>query len=148
MVGGQVLIILSAATLLRSTLSMAWGLSIGLGAILVPWGALLRKFTDIWVAALVPNIKIRIPMPWHKRKHKAEGDIDGATSVASRDPSAKGPGAQVTDLIDGKVEFEAPLRTLTSLCGKRVRKYIRRGFHKYMYDQKAEVKEKTKEVVC
>ncbi|KAK3350316.1 hypothetical protein B0T25DRAFT_592231 [Lasiosphaeria hispida] len=96
-----------------------WGLSIGLGVILVSWGTLIYKFPDPWAAAFIPNIKIHILMSWHKRRQKAEGNnIKDATSIASRDPSTKGPGAKVIDSINGEVEFETLLRTLTSLHGK------------------------------
>ncbi|KAK0648555.1 hypothetical protein B0T16DRAFT_388755 [Cercophora newfieldiana] len=143
MVGGQVLIIFvgSDAFKIHPLNGKEWGLSIGLGAISLPWGAFIRKIPDAWAAALIPDIKIRIPMPWHKKKKsKTEGDIEGAT------PTGKEPGAKVTDSTDeSEVEFEAPLRILTSLRGERARKHIRRGFREYMHDQKVKVKEKTKE---
>jgi len=55
--------------------------------------------------------------------------------------SAKGRGAKVTDFIDGDVEFKALLYTLSSLCGKRAKKHIRCRLLKYMYDQRAKVKQ-------
>ncbi|KAK3347073.1 amino acid permease-domain-containing protein [Lasiosphaeria hispida] len=70
MVGGQVLIIFvgSDAFKIYTLNGKEWGLSIGLGAISLPWGA------------HIPNIKIHILMPRHNRKHKAEGvDFEGAT---------------------------------------------------------------------
>ena len=151
MIGGQVLIIFvgSDAFKIHPLNGREWGLSIGLGAISVPWGALIRKFPDAWVAALIPNLQISILMPRHKkRKQKSEGgDIESATPVAGRDPSAKRTRAKVTDSTNGEVEFETPLRTLSILRGERARKHIRRGFREYMHDQKTKVKEKTKEVV-
>jgi P-type Ca2+ transporter type 2C len=110
----------------------------------VPWGAFIRKIPDHWVAACIPNIKIRIPMPWHKKKPaKPEGGDLEATPVDSRDP--KNVKANITDSTDDDISFEAPLRILTSLRGERARKHIRRGFREYMHDQKVKVKEKTKE---
>lgn len=150
MIGGQVLIIFvgSNAFKIHPLNGKEWGLSIGLGALSVPWGALIRKFPDSWAAALVPKIKLRIPMPWdRKKKPKIEGDdIEGATTVASSDPSAKGQGAKITDSMDDGAEFEAPLRTFSTLRSERARKHIRRGFREYMHDQKAKV-EKAKRIV-
>ena len=75
-------------------------------------------------------------MLWYKkRKYKVEGDdIEGAAPVVGRDLSAKRSRAKVIDLTDTEVEFKAPLRTLSTLRGKRVHTYIRRGFYEYVRD--------------
>ncbi|KAF5982581.1 Ca2+-transporting ATPase [Fusarium coicis] len=57
MIGGQVLIIFvgsDAFEIVRLN-GKEWGLSIGLGAISVPWGALIRLCPDEWIAACLPG---------------------------------------------------------------------------------------------
>lgn len=148
MVGGQVLIIFVGGPAFKITPlnGKEWGLSIALGAISLPFGAFIRKVPDEWVAACIPNIKIR--MPWHKKKAaKTDAeDTEAATPVGTRDPNAKEPRQKVSSSDDDAASFHAPLRILTSLRGERARKHIRRGFREYMHDQKVKVKEKTKAV--
>ena len=146
MVGGQVLIIFvgSDAFKIHALNGKEWGLSIGLGAISLPFGAFIRKIPDRWAAACIPNIKIRIPWPWRKKrptKTEAGDDAEAATPVHSTDPKHGAPSTS----DDDDASFQAPLRILTSLRGERARKHIRRGFRQYMHDQKVKVKEKTKE---
>ncbi|KAF5615708.1 Ca2+-transporting ATPase [Fusarium tjaetaba] len=57
MIGGQVLIIFvgsDAFEIVRLN-GKEWGLSIGLGAISVPWGALIRLCPDEWIAVCLPG---------------------------------------------------------------------------------------------
>ncbi|KAF5562058.1 Ca2+-transporting ATPase [Fusarium napiforme] len=57
MIGGQVLIIFvgsDAFEIVRLN-GKEWGLSIGLGAISVPWGALIRLCPDEWIAVCLPD---------------------------------------------------------------------------------------------
>ncbi|CAI4216842.1 unnamed protein product [Parascedosporium putredinis] len=86
MVGGQILIIFKGgqAFQIRPLNGKEWGLSIGLGAISLPWGVAIRLFPDRWAAAMVP--KIHIKMPWHKKKKaddEAGGDIEGGKKAGS-----------------------------------------------------------------
>ncbi|KAK1782143.1 hypothetical protein QBC45DRAFT_6482 [Copromyces sp. CBS 386.78] len=80
MIGGQVLIIFVGGEAFKITRlnGKEWGMSIGLGAISIPWGALIRKFPDRWAEAIVPHVHIpipKIPMPKiFKRKKKDEQD--------------------------------------------------------------------------
>ena len=124
MIGGQVLIIFvgGAAFDITRLNGKEWGLSIGLGAISVPWGALIRKFPDQWVAAA---------LPWFIRKRWAPDTIT---------PSALEEHRRATMELEDK---RPPLRTLSTLRGDRARKNIRtgRGFKGYMHDQKLWAKE-------
>ncbi|GAB1316888.1 plasma membrane calcium [Madurella fahalii] len=143
MVGGQVLIIFVGGQAFSITPldGKEWGLSIGLGAISVPWGVVIRKFPDEWAAAMVPNIKLpRINL--FRRKQK-QIDVEKSPLSQSEEEQAKlkQAGAAAESDSDG---FEAPrpLRTLTSIRGKRAETHIRRGFRAYMHDQKVKVKAK------
>ncbi|KAA8623896.1 hypothetical protein SMACR_08979 [Sordaria macrospora] len=75
MIGGQVLIIFVGGEAFKITRlnGKEWGMSIGLGAISVPWGALIRKFPDRWAEAIVPHVHIPMPKIF-KRKKKEEAD--------------------------------------------------------------------------
>jgi Ca2+-transporting ATPase len=136
MVGGQVLIIFVGgdAFQIKPLNGKEWGLSVGLGAISIPWGALIRKFPDEWAAAMVPKIKIKLPKIrlFGKKKSKQQKDLD----------SEKGPESPSLDAEAGPFPPPKPLRTLTSIRGKRAETHIRRGFREYMHDQKVKVKAK------
>ena len=65
-IGGQALIIHVGGEAFRITPlnGKEWGLSVGLGAMSVPWGALIRKFPDAWArgsdpASHSPNLDTR-----------------------------------------------------------------------------------------
>ncbi|KAJ9136606.1 Calcium-transporting ATPase [Pleurostoma richardsiae] len=124
MIGGQVLIIFVGGSAFRIQRlgGKDWGLSIGLGAISVPWGAAIRLFPDAWLAACVP---------WFIRKRWAPETI-------SQDMEAR------RQKEEQEAQFQPPLRVLTGIRGKRARSNIRRGVREYMHDQKTKVKEKTK----
>ncbi|KAL1837372.1 hypothetical protein VTJ49DRAFT_3954 [Mycothermus thermophilus] len=131
MVGGQVLIIFVGGQAFKITPlnGKEWGLSIGLGAISLPWGALIRLFPDAWAAALVPHIRIPRPNVWpFNRKKKVDEE--------------KLP---VSPPEEEKEEFAAPpLRTLTSIRGARAAKHVRRGLHEYVHDSKARMMGRSK----
>ncbi|KAK7738324.1 plasma membrane calcium [Cytospora paraplurivora] len=125
MIGGQVLIIFvggAAFDIVRLD-GKEWGLSIGLGAISIPWGALIRKFPDRWIAAV---------LPWFIRKRWAPETITPNTLEAHR-----------RDTTDLELDNRPPLRTLSTLRGERVRKNLRTGsgLKVYMHEQKAKAKE-------
>lgn len=124
MIGGQILIIFigSAAFQITRLNGMEWGLSVGLGAISIPWGILIRKFPDRWVAA---------PLPWFIRKRWAPETITQAKLEA-----------HVRDTAEVGEHARPPLRSLSTLRGDRVRKNLRtgRGLRDYMHDQKVKAK--------
>ncbi|KAK4118045.1 calcium-translocating P-type ATPase [Parathielavia appendiculata] len=140
MIGGQVLIIFVGGEAFRITRlnGVEWALSIGLGAISLPAGAVIRKFPDAWAAALVPHVKLNFWPFNRKSKKKAKKDEADRLEKGVSDEQRKGGAPSDTD------SFEAPqpLRTLTSIRGKRASMHIRRGFREYMHDQKVKVKEK------
>ena len=124
MIGGQVLIIFvgsDAFEIVRLS-GKEWGLSIGLGAISIPWGAAIRLCPDEWIAACLPGFLRRrwIPPP--------EEDFAVEKSLDSDDEFVR-----------------PPLRIMSSLRGPRVQQHI--GFRERMRRCKEKAKEKTKEKV-
>lgn len=124
MIGGQVLIIFvgsDAFEIVRLS-GKGWGLSIGLGAISIPWGAAIRLCPDEWIAACLPGFLRRrwIPPP--------EEDFAVEKSLDSDDEFVR-----------------PPLRIMSSLRGPRVQQHI--GFRERMRRCKEKAKEKTKEKV-
>ncbi|GKU15902.1 unnamed protein product [Fusarium langsethiae] len=110
MIGGQILIIFvgnDAFEIVRLS-GKEWGLSIGLGAISIPWGAAIRLCPDEWMAACLPGFL-------HRRWiSPPEADL------ASEKP------------LDSDDEFVRPLlRVMSSLRGPRVQKHI--GFGERMH---------------
>jgi Ca2+-transporting ATPase len=118
MVGGQVLIIFVGGQAFKIVPLNAkeWGLSIGLGAISIPWGAAIRKCPDAWaqrigVTAAWPFDKIISFLPSFKRrkdKKANEKTLDQAKGTIKESEEFRPP----------------PLRTITSLRGPRVREHI------------------------
>lgn len=119
MIGGQILIIFvgsDAFEIVRLS-GKEWGLSIGLGAISVPWGAAIRLWPDEWIAACLPGFL-------HRRW----------ISPPEADLAAEKP-------LDSDDEFvRPPLRVMSSLHGPRVQQHI--GFRERMYRYKEKTKEK------
>lgn len=118
MIGGQVLIIFVGKEAFKITPldGKEWGISIGLGAISLPWGAAIRMFPDEWVGALLPGFIRRRWLPTPEE-------------LAAREQ---------TDSDDEEFA-KPPLRAMSSLRGPRVQQHI--GFRAQMH----RVKEKTKE---
>ncbi|KAL2023306.1 hypothetical protein VTK56DRAFT_3044 [Thermocarpiscus australiensis] len=128
MIGGQILIIFVGGEAFKIVAlnGKEWGLSIGLGAISIPWGAVIRKFPDEWARAMVPRIKLpKVTLFRKKRKPEAE-EKEIPSSPSSRESIEPPP---------------PPLRTLSTIRGKRAETHIRRSFRQYMHDQKVKVKE-------
>jgi Ca2+-transporting ATPase len=123
MIGGQVLIIFvgsDAFEIVRLN-GKEWGLSIGLGAISVPWGALIRLCPDEWIAACLPGFL-------HRRW----------ISPPAED-------LMVDKSLDSDDEFvRPPLRVMSSIRGPRVQQHI--GFRERVRRYK-EAKDKVKEEV-
>lgn len=74
MIGGQVLIIFVGGEAFKITRlnGKESGMSIGLGAISIPWGALIRKFPDRWAEAMMPHVHIPIPKIFKRKKKEGE----------------------------------------------------------------------------
>ncbi|EYB22146.1 hypothetical protein FG05_30628, partial [Fusarium graminearum] len=118
MIGGQILIIFvggDAFEIVRLS-GKEWGLSIGLGAISIPWGVAIRLCPDEWIAACLPGFLRR---RWIS---PSEAELAAEKSLYSDDEFVR-----------------PPLRVMSSLRGPRVQQHI--GFKERMH----RVKEKTKE---
>ena len=117
MVAGQVLIIFKGGEAFKITSlnGKEWGMSVGLGAISIPFGACIRLFPDKWVAAA---------LPWFIRKRWAPETISEDDHKQHKE----------------EVEFAPPLRTLSTLRGKRAAHHIR--FRDRMHDAKVKAKDK------
>ncbi|KAK4096684.1 calcium-translocating P-type ATPase [Parathielavia hyrcaniae] len=154
MVGGQVLIIYvgDAAFRIKPLYGWEWGMSIGLGAISLPAGAVIRLFPDAWAAAMVPHVKLNF-WPFNlkskKKARRAQKEADDVEAGKLEKGLGAGAGAgagagtsAASEHSDDSFEPSQPLRTLTSIRGKRATTHIRRGFREYMHDQKVKVKVK------
>ncbi|KAF0645504.1 hypothetical protein FPSE5266_01817 [Fusarium pseudograminearum] len=119
MIGGQIIIIFvggDAFEIVRLS-GKEWGLSIGLGAISIPWGVAIRLCPDEWIAACLPGFLRR---RW--------------ISPSEADLAAEKP-------LDSDDEFvRPPLRVMSSLRGPRVQQHI--GFKERMHRVKEKAKEK------
>ena len=121
MIGGQVLIIFvggEAFEIVRLN-GKEWGLSIGLGAISIPFGALIRLTPDAWVVACLPAFlrKRWAPTPEEEAAREQTGS-------------------------DEEEFVKPPLRTMSSLRGPRVQQHI--GFRAQMHRFKEKTKEKAR----
>lgn len=118
MIGGQILIIFvgGEAFKIERLNGKDWGLSVGIGALSLPLGALIRLIPDAWIGAC---------LPWFVRKKWAPETISEKRLEEHR------------DFVDGK---EAPLRTLTGLRGNRAQTHI--PFRHKMHNAKVKAKEK------
>ncbi|KAK3314088.1 hypothetical protein B0H66DRAFT_371380 [Apodospora peruviana] len=138
MIGGQVLIIFvgSTAFKIRPLNGKEWGLSIGIGAISIPWGMLIRLTPDSWFEPLVKYFKLPAFLTKKKGKKAAkEGDAEASKKVGDESST------------DDEDNIAPPLRSWTSLRGERARRHIHRGFKEYMHDQKVKTKVKAREVM-
>jgi Ca2+-transporting ATPase len=148
MIGGQILIIFVGGEAFKIVplTGKEWGLSIGLGAISLPWGALIRKFPDEWARAMTPHFTIPVPNFRRRKKNRKPSavDIEKAPSSQSEEDQKK------RTALESDTDFEppAPLRTLTSIRGKRASSNIKRGFREYAHDKKAQAKAKVKAKVA
>lgn len=121
MIGGQVLIVFvgSEAFEIVRLSGKEWGLSIGLGAISVPWGAVIRLCPDEWIAACLPGFL-------HRRWiSPPEEDFAAEKSLDSDDEFVR-----------------PPLRVMSSLRGPRVQQHI--GFRERMRRYKERTQQKAK----
>ncbi|KAB5522141.1 hypothetical protein GE09DRAFT_501888 [Coniochaeta sp. 2T2.1] len=135
MIGGQVLIIFVGGQAFKITRldGKEWGMSIGLGAISIPFGACIRLLPDSAVTACLP--------PFIRRIWEPKSEVPPPVKPENLE-EGKVSGEETDDNKVGQVEFGKPLRVLTSIRGERARKHIHRGFREYMSDQKEHIKEK------
>ena len=119
MIGGQVLIIWvgGEAFEIVKLNGKEWGLSIGLGAISIPWGIVIRLTPDEWVAVILPGFLRRRWLP------------------TPDEEAARGQPAS-----DEEDWAKPPLRTMSSIRGPRVQQHI--GFRTQMHRFKEKTKEK------
>lgn len=117
MIGGQVMIIFvggQAFKVVRLT-GKEWALSVGLGAISIPWGALIRLTPDSWLSGCLPWFMARI---WAKNAVEEKS----------------------LDIQDDEDNLRPPLRMMSSLRGPRVQQHV--GFRARMLHIKERTKEK------
>ncbi|CAM1507174.1 Fc.00g068150.m01.CDS01 [Cosmosporella sp. VM-42] len=121
MIGGQVLIIFVGGQAFEITKlnGKEWGISIGLGAISIPWGALIRLTPDEWIGKCLPAFARKRWMPTPDEEAAREKILN---DTGSDDEFIK-----------------PPLRVMSSIRGPRVQQHI--GFRARMH----KVKEKTKQ---
>ncbi|KAK3367753.1 hypothetical protein B0H63DRAFT_489730 [Podospora didyma] len=146
MVGGQVLIIFVGGQAFKIVPlnGKEWGLSIGLGAISVPFGALIRCIPDSWAAKLAPSVWLpKAVTGWFARRKQKQHDKKEAKKAEKKKQRdiESAEGAKARDSSDDEFVAPTPLRTLTSIRGKRAESNIRRSFKQYMKDQKKKARE-------
>lgn len=128
MVGGQVLIIFKGgqAFKIRPLNGEEWGMSIGLGAISIPWGVVIRLTPDSWIEALTSKLKIFKPIFKWKRKSK---EAPKEVADAEEQPSAVASGVE---------EFGPPpkARTLSTIRGRRATEPVSRRSRIRSYGEK------------
>lgn len=131
MIGGQVLIIFVGGEAFKIVPlnGKEWGLSIGLGALSILFGALIRKIPDSWVAACMP------------------GFLRRTLTVGTEKVLPATTGVPESEVEDSDREFGPPLRTLTMIRGERARTGMHRTGTQYLHDQKARVKNKAYQIM-
>jgi Ca2+-transporting ATPase len=97
-----------------------WGLSIGLGAISVPWGAVIRLCPDERIAACLPGFV---------RRRWISPPVEDSTAEKS--------------LYSDDEFVRPPLRVMSSIRGPRVHQHV--GFKERMRRYKEKTKEKVNE---
>lgn len=139
MIGGQVLIVFVGGEAFKIVPlnGKEWGLSLGLGAISIPWGAAIRKFPDSWarsigLAIAWPFRKLISVLPSLPKKKKKKGkDSEAAKEEEGR---KKDPNDE---------DFRPSLRTMSSIRGPRVSEHI--GLRKRVLNAKDKAKDKVSE---
>ncbi|QBZ59190.1 hypothetical protein PoMZ_04151 [Pyricularia oryzae] len=167
MIGGQVLIIFVGREAFKIVPldGKEWGISIGLGAISIPWGMIIRLIPDHWILKILPYAIRRRWVPetiksekeLEKLKKDQEKDAEKAAKKKAKKDAKKAKKrgkkggedeekASTREESDEEDHFKPPLRTLTSIRGNRARNHSfydgHCGFHQYVHDQKRKVKAK------
>ncbi|EGS19512.1 calcium-transporting ATPase 2-like protein [Thermochaetoides thermophila DSM 1495] len=120
MIGGQILIIFvggRAFQIVRLN-GKEWGLSVGLGAISLPWGALIRLFPDEWARKLVPPMPAFIKKWQEKRQEKKLLKLK-QRAVTDLEAGATATTATSTDHEREKPEPIAPVAYTGTGAGSR-----------------------------
>lgn len=137
MVGGQVLIVFKGgqAFQIRPLNGKEWGMSIGLGAISIPWGVVIRLTPDSWIEALTSKLKVFKVLKWKRKAKKSPGEAP-ETPDAENQPSAVASGvdefgplskASTLSIIRGRRATEPVSRR------SRIRNYGERVGHRAMH---------------
>lgn len=131
MIGGQVLIVFVGGEAFKIIPldGKEWGLSIGLGAISVPWGAAVRKFPDSWAetigrTAAWPFSKLYALLPTFKKNKKNDVMLEDGKAEERKDPD----------------NIRPPLRMMSSIRGPRVRQHIGLRQRAHIVKEKTKVK--------
>ncbi|KAK6697056.1 hypothetical protein SNK05_013603 [Fusarium graminearum] len=136
MIGGQVLIIFVGGQAFKIVPlnGKEWGLSIGLGVISIPWGAVIRKFPDSWAE------KIGSTATWPFAK-LTSFLLSFKRNKDKRLTKGYGTGKKAGE--DGEEFRPPPLRTIASLRGPRVSEHI--GLRERVHKAKGRAKGGRKE---
>ncbi|KAI0113675.1 calcium-translocating P-type ATPase [Nemania sp. FL0031] len=128
-IGGQVLIIFVGGEAFKIVPldGKEWALSIGLGAISIPWGAAVRKFPDSWAEAIGRTVTWPFSklLPSFKKSKKKDDEVaEGGQAGEPKDPE----------------NIRPPLRVMSSIRGPRVREHI--GLRQRAHNAKEKTKDK------
>ncbi|KAL8308822.1 hypothetical protein RB593_006906 [Gaeumannomyces tritici] len=139
-IGGQILIIFIGGDAFKITPldGKEWGMSIGLGAMSLPVGALIRLIPDRWLLKLLPAF---IQHRWLLETLSEEEQKQLREREAERG-GRKDDGSSAEEELAKK----PPLRVITSIRGERARKHSilvsHRGLHDYVHDKKVQAHHK------
>ncbi|SPN97131.1 probable NCA-3 calcium P-type ATPase NCA-3 (Ca2+-transporting ATPase) [Cephalotrichum gorgonifer] len=124
MIGGQVLIIFKGgeAFQIKPLNGKEWGMSIGLGAISIPWGAVIRLTPDSWIEKIVSILPKPPKLRW-KKKTKASKEEAGEVEK---------------QVQSDEQEFKPPpkSRTLSMIRGRRATEPISRRRRMRIYKER------------
>jgi P-type Ca2+ transporter type 2C len=148
MVGGQVLIIFVGGEAFQIVAldGREWGMSIGLGAISLPWGAAIRMFPDAWAGAIgrvlvwpfAKLIAVFAPL-FNRKKNRDKKKTDESTEEAGG-VAVKGQDKDAESKTSEESQIRPVLRTMTTIRGPRTRDHI--GLRQRMHDAKVKTHEK------
>ncbi|KAL8342323.1 hypothetical protein RB601_005027 [Gaeumannomyces tritici] len=148
MIAGQVLIIFVGGEAFKITPldGKEWGMSIGLGAISLPVGALIRKFPDWILLRLLPKFIQRRWVPETLPEEEQEAlrkDLEAKREAAADKDKDRGDDDESAEDDDFR---RPPLRVMTSIRGNRARSHSIWGSHRdpkqYMRDKKVDAHKK------
>ncbi|KKA30127.1 hypothetical protein TD95_002001 [Thielaviopsis punctulata] len=158
MVGGQILIIFKGGEAFKITAltGKEWGLSIGLGAISLPWGVVIRMFPDEWFMAMIPG---RLRRWWFSQGEYAMTENTETPESSDHDDSASNTGPVNGDVeanrrplqpkrrvvnVDDPDFVPLPLRAHSTMRSNRasILSEQSRGFRNRVHDAKARTKAK------
>ncbi|KAL8366265.1 hypothetical protein RB595_004843 [Gaeumannomyces hyphopodioides] len=140
MIGGQILIIFIGGDAFKITPldGKEWGMSIGLGAMSLPVGALSRLIPDRWLLKLLPAFTQHrwLPETLSEEEQKQLREREAERGGRKDDGSS----------AEEELVKKPPLRVMTSIRGERARKHSilgsHRGLHDYVHDKKVQAHHK------